>query len=132
MNQSRLAAAIERLCQALRDRTCVAPDCEHLGQVCDSAGCDNRICKLHEHYCPGCEQRYCEDCFEAHQDACDGPARDVYDESVEQTLSAEGDLALGNVDGMCSEDLEVGDQDLKYGSGSELDDPATAQKRGRR
>jgi hypothetical protein len=86
MNGHLPGVAMMQLCQKLQDRACNSIACEHTGKSCDAAGCDNRVCKIHEHYCSGCESRYCEDCVEAHLEACRGPLVDGHDERIEQAL----------------------------------------------
>ena len=86
------AGAIEQLCRTVEDRMC-SIDCEHLGTSCEASGCDNRACKEHERYCSSCESRFCEDCYEAHLDACAGSLADAHDQRVELELAEEAVLS---------------------------------------
>ncbi len=84
---NKAAASILRFCSTLQERVCNSVDCEHPGGSCEAAGCDNRICKVHERYCTNCELRYCEDCYEPHLEGCCGRLPDAHDAAVEQALS---------------------------------------------
>jgi len=80
------ALVIELFCQAVEKQACNTTDCVHLGRSCEAAGCDSRVCRLHENYCSGCGLRYCQGCFEGHLESCPGPAIDGHDQRLEQEL----------------------------------------------
>jgi hypothetical protein len=80
---------IRKLCELVEKRICNLLGCEHLGTICEAAGCDNYVCKVHEQYCSCCQQRYCEDCHTMHLQACGGSEIDAHDQRVERSLSME-------------------------------------------
>lgn len=83
------AGVIEQLCRVVEDHICSSIDCEHLGTKCGAPGCDNRSCKTHAQCCSSCEQRFCEDCYEAHLELCPGSLIDPHNQGVELQLADE-------------------------------------------